>query len=331
MSARSENRKEKKRIKEEKREERRNRYTEKERKQIALVCVMAVVALALLVSTSKVFWSDNSPSVEVSTTTQGTSVTTPTAPAPTTPVPTEPSQSQQTTEKPSVNSTETEKPSTENKNEKPQGETKEEILKKVVDGVNSLKASDASFIGKKNQYIDIRLTDCSVPQVVGIINGVLERFLGEEKLDYDFTNGVSKDPEGNGEITSMAAIPPSFIEFGLTADGVTNAYVEKDGENTKYTVEVVPEDSSIGEKPYHHSKACDVMSLESLNIPAKITRADYTYSGTKISVTYNAEGKVIEYHEYFDMKGDGEGGAMGVTATLTLEGYFDETWEIQWK
>lgn len=331
MSARSEKREEKKRIKEEKREERRNRYTKKERKQIALVCVMAVVALALLVSTSKVFWSDNSPSVEVSTTTQGTSVTTPTAPAPTTPVPTEPSKSQQTTEKPSVNSTETEKPSTENKNEKPQGETKEEILKKVVDGVNSLKASDASFIGKKNQYIDIKLTDCSVPQVVGIINGVLERFLGEEKLDYDFTNGVSKDPEGNGEITSMAAIPPSFIEFGLTADGVTNAYVEKDGENTKYTVEVVPEDSSIGEKPYHHSKACDVMSLESLNIPAKITRADYTYSGTKISVTYNAEGKVIEYHEYFDMKGDGEGGAMGVTATLTLEGYFDETWEIQWK
>lgn len=331
MSARSENRKEKKRIKEEKREERRNRYTKKERKQIALVCVMAVVALALLVSTSKVFWSDNSPSVEVSTTTQGTSVTTPTAPAPTTPAPTEPSQSQQTTEKPSVNSTETEKPSTENKNENPQGETKEEILKKVVDGVNSLKASDASFIGKKNQYIDIKLTDCSVPQVVGIINGVLERFLGEEKLDYDFTNGVSKDPEGNGEITSMAAIPPSFIEFGLTADGVTNAYVEKDGENTKYTVEVVPEDSSIGEKPYHHSKACDVMSLESLNIPAKITRADYTYSGTKISVTYNAEGKVIEYHEYFDMKGDGEGGAMGVTATLALEGYFDETWEIQWK
>lgn len=331
MSARSENRKEKKRIKEEKKEERRNRYTNKDRKDIALVCVMAVVALALLVSTSKVFWSDNSPSVEVSTTTQGTSVTTPTAPAPTTPAPTEPSQSQQTTEKPSVNSTETEKPSTENKNEKPQGETKEEILKKVVDGVNSLKASDASFIGKKNQYIDIKLTDCSVPQVVGIINGVLERFLGEEKLDYDFTNGVSKDPEGNGEITSMAAIPPSFIEFGLTADGVTNAYVEKDGENTKYTVEVVPEDSSIGEKPYYHSKACDVMSLESLNIPAKITRADYTYSGTKISVTYNAEGKVIEYHEYFDMKGDGEGGAMGVTATLTLEGYFDETWEIQWK
>lgn len=332
MSARSERREEKKRIKEEKREERRNRYTKREKRQVALVGVMAIVALVLLVSTSKIFWSENSPAVEVSTTTQGTSVTTPTTPAPTTPAPTEPSESQQTTEKPSANSGETEKePSTENKTEKPQAETKEEILKKVVDGVNSLKASDASFIGKKNQYIDIRLTDCSVPQVVGIINGVLERFLGEEKLDYDFTNGVSKDPEGNGEITSMAAIPPSFIEFGLTADGVTNAYVEKDGENTKYTIEVVPEDSSIGEKPYHHSKACDVMSLESLNIPAKITRADYTYSGTKISVTYNAEGKVIEYHEYFDMKGDGEGGAMGVTATLTLEGYFDETWEIQWK
>ena len=99
----------------------------------------------------------------------------------------------------------------------------------------------------------------------------------------------------------------------------------------RYTVEVVAEDSTLGEKPYHHSKACDVMALETLNIPAKITRADYTYSGTKISVTYNADGKVVEYHEYFDMYGEGEGGAMGITATLTLKGYFDETWYIEWK
>lgn len=328
MSARSEKRKAAKKLRKEKREERRKSYTALDKQHIVYIAIMAVLSVILLAWSVPAYMGEaeegTTKAPETSTTVQST--TQPTT-APSTTVPSADSSAT----KPSEQAKPDEPTKDSGKEETDKGETKEEILKKVVDGVNSLKASDASFIGKKNQYIDIKLTDCSVPQVVGIINGVLERFLGEEKLEYDFTNGVSKDPEGNGEITSMAAIPPSFIEFGLTADGVTNAYVEKDGENTKYTVEVVPEDSSIGEKPYHHSKACDVMSLESLDIPAKITRADYTYSGTKISVTYNAEGKVIEYHEYFDMKGDGEGGAMGVTATLSLEGYFDETWEIQWK
>ena len=324
MSEHSERRKEKKKAKKEKRAAKWASYTKLDKQHLVYIGIMSVMAVVLLIWGGSAYVAEpeteTTKAPEITTTVPAT--TEPTTNEPPVTTPTEPSKPDEPT-KDNGKEEPTNKPDT--------SQSKEEILKKVVDGVNSLKASDASFKGTKDQYIDIKLTDCSVPQVVGIINGVLERFLGEEKLEYDFTNGVPKDPEGNGEVTSMAAIPPSFIEFGLTADGVTNAYVEKDGANTKYTVEIVPEDSSLGEKPYHHSKACDVMSLETLNIPAKITRADYTYSGTKISVTYNADGKVIEYHEYFDMKGDGEGGAMGVTATLTLEGYFDETWYIEWK
>lgn len=324
MSSRKEIRKEKKKAKKEKRAAEWASYTKLDKQHLGYIGIMAVLAVTLL------FWGGSAYTAEpeteatkapevsttVPTTTQPTTNETPTI-SPTAPAePDEPTENNGKEEATKKNDT---------------SESKEAILKKVVDGVNSLKASDASFKGTKDQYIDIKLTDCSVPQVTGIINGVLERFLGEEKLEYDFTNGVSENPEGGDDITSMEAIPPSFIEFGLTADGVTNAYVTKDGENTVYTVEVVAEDSTLGEKPYHHSKACDVMALETLNIPAKITRADYTYSGTKISVTYNADGKVVEYHEYFDMYGEGEGGAMGITATLTLKGYFDETWYIEWK
>lgn len=324
MSAKSEKRKEKKKLRKEKRQARRASYTAIDKQHIAYIWVMAALVVILLVWGGSAYMGEAEES-----TTKAPEVST------TAPVTTQPT----TNNAPTVTPTEPSKPDesvTDNGNKEPTvkpdaTESKEEILKMVVDGVNSLKASDASFKGTKDQYIDIKLTDCSVPQFTGIINGVLERFLGEEKLEYDFTNGVSENPEGGDDITSMEAIPPSFIEFGLTADGVTNAYVTKDGENTVYTVEVVAEDSTLGEKPYHHSKACDVMALETLNIPAKITRADYTYSGTKISVTYNADGKVVEYHEYFDMYGEGEGGAMGITATLTLKGYFDETWYIEWK
>ena len=324
MSSRKEIRKEKKKAKKEKRAAEWASYTKLDKQHLVYIGIMAVLAVILL------FWGGSAYTAESekeATKAPEVSTTVPTTTQPTTnkaPTvsPTEPAEPDEPTENNGKEEA-TEKNDT--------SESKEAILKKVVDGVNSLKASDASFKGTKDQYIDIKLTDCSVPQVTGIINGVLERFLGEEKLEYDFTNGVSENPEGGDDITSMEAIPPSFIEFGLTAEGVSDAYVTKDGENTVYTVEVVAEDSTLGEKPYHHSKACDVMALETLNIPAKITRADYTYSGTKISVTYNADGKVVEYHEYFDMYGEGEGGAMGVTATLTLKGYFDETWYIEWK
>lgn len=331
MSARSERREEKKRLRKEKREERKNRYTKREKRQFALVGLMAIVALVLLVSTSKVFWSDDSPAAEVSTT-QNTSATAPTVTTPAVPDYTEPSESQTTTETPTVNGGETEKePVTEGKKEESQKDEKEEILKKVSDGVNSLKASDASFKGKKTQKLYIQLTECSVPAVTGLINGVLDRFLNDDVVEYDFTNGVATDPEEGGEITSNEAIPPSFIAFGLTSAGVKDAYVTKDGENTVYTVELIPEGSTLGEKPPHHGVACDVVSVEELDIPAKITKADYRYSGTKISVTYDPSGKVISYHEYLDMYGEGEGGAMGITATCTMEGYIDETWDIEWK
>lgn len=326
MSSRKEIRKEKKKAKKEKRAAEWASYTKLDKQHLVYIGIMAVLAVILLFWGSSAYMAEpEAGTTKVPETTVTEQTTVPTTKAPETTSPAE--------------QTKPAEPTTENKdndNEEPAvkpdtSESKEEILRKVVDGVNSLKASDASFKGTKDQYIDIKLTDCSVPQFTGIINGVLERFLGEEKLEYDFTNGVSENPEGGDDITSMEAIPPSFIEFGLTAEGVSDAYVTKDGENTVYTVEVVAEDSTLGEKPYHHSKACDVMALETLNIPAKITRADYTYSGTKISVTYNADGKVVEYHEYFDMYGEGEGGAMGITATLTLKGYFDETWYIEWK
>lgn len=324
MSEHSEKRKEKKKAKKEKRAAKWASYTKLDKQHLVYIGIMSVMAVVLLIWGGSAYVAEpeteTTKAPEITTTVPAT--TEPTTNEPPVTTPTEPS-------KPDAPTKDNDKEEPTNKPDTSQ--SKEEILKKVVDGVNSLKASDASFKGTKDQYIDIRLTDCSVPQVTGLINGVLERFLGEEKLEYDFTNGVSENPEGGDDITSMEAIPPSFIEFGLTSDGVANAYVTKDGTNTVYTVEIVEEDSTLGEKPYHHSKACDVMALETLNIPAKITRADYTYSGTKISVTYNAEGKVVEYHEYFDMYGEGEGGAMGVTATLTLEGYFDETWYIEWK
>ena len=328
MSARSEKRKAAKKLRKEKREERRKSYTALDKQHIVYIAIMAVLSVILLAWSVPAYMGEaeegTTKAPETSTTVQSTTQPT------TAPSTTAPSVDSSTT-KPSEQAKPDEPTKDSGKEETDKGESKEEILKKVSDGINALKAPDASYIGKKNQYIDIKLTDCSVPQVMGLINGVLERFMGEEKFDYDFVNGVADDPDEGGQITTDKAIPPSLKPFALTIDGVEDAWVEKDGENTVYTITVVPEESTMDQKPKHHDVACDVIALESLNIPAKITKADYKYSGTKISVTYNPQGQVVRYHEYFDMYGVGEGGAMGVTATCVMEGYIDETWDIEWK
>ncbi len=312
------------------------KYSYDDKKQIGILVVMAVVAVALLFGAVSRYLSDR-PTDSV----KGTGSDLPTVVIDTTVAPVTSStvmptyQTEQSTDvKESTTASKNDPAPTQNSTnsaQKPKGPTKAEILKKVSDGINSLKAKDASYKGSKKQIIDIKLTDCSVPAATKPINKVLELFMGEEKYDYDFTNGVAKNPEEKGDITTDEAIPPSFKAFALTAGGVKNATIKKEGENTVYTVELITEDSKLGEVPPHHSVACDIIKLEELNIPAEITKADYTYSGTKISVTYNNEGKVIRYHEYFDMHGVGEGHALGVTASCTMEGYIDEVWDISWK
>ncbi len=210
---------------------------------------------------------------------------------------------------------------------------KEEILKAVSDGVNALKAPDASYVGTKTQNIVIDVTDCSYPAFLAIINGVVKLIANEEVLEYDFTNGKCIDPEENVEVSADDTIPPVGTAFALTVDGVREATYEKIGDNTKYSVTLVPETGTFAQpKPPHHGVACDTLDFSLFEIPTgEITKSDFNYPGAIITVTYDENGKVIGYSEHIDMNGIGEGQAFGITATATMEGYIDESWEIVWK
>ncbi len=217
--------------------------------------------------------------------------------------------------------------------EKQEKDETEEILAAISDGINSLKASDANFTGIKTQDISVQLTTCSVPALTGLINKVIEIFTGEETFTYEFVNGVAEDPEGSDPISSSKAIPPTDKPFTLTKEGVASAKKEKDGDNTVYTIVVVAEKSTLADpRPPHHNAAGDTFDLSELDIPTgEITKADFEYPGATVSVTVDKDGKVIRYHEHLDMKGVGEGNAIGINASGEMEGYIDETWDIQWK
>ena len=67
--------------------------------------------------------------------------------------------------------------------------TKEEILRKVTEGVNSIKSENATYSAVRSQTISLDLEECSLPAFVGIVNTVMDFFEGETITEYSFVNG----------------------------------------------------------------------------------------------------------------------------------------------
>ena len=208
--------------------------------------------------------------------------------------------------------------------------TKEEILRKVTEGVNSIKSENATYSAVRSQTISLDLEECSLPAFVGIVNTVMDFFEGETITEYSFVNGKSVDAKTGEEITAIGSIPPSNELFRLTPEGMADATMTKDGENTVYTVVVVPESSTMDNpRPPHHHSAGDTFDVRKVELPiGAITKADFDYPGASISVTVAPDGRVVRYQQILHIDGVGEGAAMGLTASGKIVGSVDEIWNI---
>ena len=303
------------------------RKNKSEKKGVVLVVILSVIALILVANAVKIqtqkneddfsaFYSDTTEST-VSTLPSVTEDITTTVPVIQTTVPTtiEPESTQVTETTVSAEM------------------AKQEILDVITKGVNTLKSSDASFIGHKVQVLDMELTECSAPAFTGIVNKILDMFIETEIYDFDFTNGKGMDPENNVETTTMETFPPVGKNFALTIDGVETATKEVQGENTVYTVKLKAERSTKDNpKTLYHENACDTLDLSTFNMPiGEITKADLEYPGATVAITLDKNGSVVGYYERLDIIGEGEASAVGMSGGGKVVGYIDETWTIEWK
>lgn len=302
-----------------------------DKKGIALVVLLSVVFLPLAGNFISVLsgsdFKEGTDLPQSSTTT--TAVTTTAQPQSDNITTTLPTTSQQGSTAKKDDETQSTKPS----ETQPQKDEKQEILDIITDGINTLKSSDASFKGHKEQVLDMELTECTVPSFAGIVNKVLDMFIETEIYDYDFTNGKGIDPENDVETTTMDTFPPVGKNFSLTVDGVAEATKEKQGDNTVYRVKLKPEKSTKeNPKTQYHENACDTLDLSTFDMPiGEITKADLEYPGATVGITLDKNGKVVGYYERLDIIGTGEAAAIGMTGGGTVVGYIDETWTIEWK
>ncbi|MBQ3519762.1 MAG: hypothetical protein IJA31_10645 [Clostridia bacterium] len=208
--------------------------------------------------------------------------------------------------------------------------SKEQILNAMCTAVNSVKTAQ-NFGAVKYQNIDMKLIECSMPFAVGIANPIIEKFTGEETLNYQFVNGSCIGPKSGEPVTPNLVIPPSDRLFSLDGNGITSAVVTQDGYDTTYSISLVPETATLeAPVPYYHALCMDYLDMNALDLGiAKINKGNYTYPGATVNVTVNQLGQIIRYEEYMPLSAFGEG-SLGITASGTISGSLHEVWTFTW-
>lgn len=204
--------------------------------------------------------------------------------------------------------------------------TNDQILENVVKYVNQLK-SEQNMTAVKKEDIKVELTDLSLSAAKSIVQGVIDNLAGAEEKSYVFANGQAADADGT--VTPDNVIPPTNRAFGLTAAGVASAKAEKVGENTVYTVVLAEEMTTLETpEPVHNAASIGYLNLAGIGLPSSIqlTKADMKYPGSTVSVTVDANDKVVGLKNEMPMTGVGEAKVLGMTGSASFQGALYEEW-----
>lgn len=236
-----------------------------------------------------------------------------------------------TTTAPSVSETTTASASAD-----PSSMSKDEILAAVTAAINGAK-SETNMTAVKKEKVTIELTDLSISSAKDTVNKIIQGLAGEEVITYTFQNGQGTGVDQNGKasddgatVTPMQVIPPTGREFALTAAGVKDATVTKNGDSTVYTIKVQEENTTFAAPvPTHHHAAYGYLDLTAIDISGvTITDANMHYPSTEITVTVNPDGKATSIHFYMPMTGDGSASVAFFSGNASFQGSDDETWDF---
>lgn len=200
--------------------------------------------------------------------------------------------------------------------------SKQQVIEKVNAHMAALKA-EKNMSAHMYENIIVNVTDCSVPSAIDIVNGIIENIAGMEESDYVFTDGKTASGE-----TVYALVPPLNKDFLLTDAGVATATAKTVGTDTVYTVTFVEEKTTAAAPiPTYNSTAIGYLDLTSLDLPGvTIKQANMTYTGSKIELTVNSDGKVTKLVNSLPMTGYGEAQVTFFNGNASFEGYLDEQW-----
>ena len=202
------------------------------------------------------------------------------------------------------------------------------ITKAYNKAINDLRAFQGTVTLKKTETVDIKAKD--IPKAVeGVVNGVVQNFLGTTENTYVYNGGYDENGGPLGE-----RIIPWGRDACVTPNDITSCKVTENADGG-YTIEMtflaesVTFDGTTSTEPVHHKTAMDPLNLATLDIsPLEIFSAEMNYPGATVQLTVDSQGRIVKLHNYLPLNGTGNGGYKVIKLTLGLEGSMDSTYEF---
>lgn len=160
--------------------------------------------------------------------------------------------------------------------------------------VNNLKNYNGIVTIAKKETVDIIVNTCP-SAIESIVNGVAKKFIGTTENTYTFISGKTVDssikitdfvePLGRDAELNPNAIAESFL--GKTLDNIPESlYFKLVEENASF-------DGTSSVDPVYNMGITDPINLAALDLtPIKITHAESTYPGTKVSAEFDELGRI---------------------------------------
>ncbi|MBQ4348304.1 MAG: hypothetical protein IJC79_01640 [Clostridia bacterium] len=205
-------------------------------------------------------------------------------------------------------------------------QSKAEIIKTYVDGVNALKQLDTFSL-----YKDDKL-NITIDSITGgsIVQSFAESMLSnsqKQPVNYTFQNGYDSATGA----TPASTIAPLGKLASIDESFVTNASATKNADGG-FTLNLAfaSESQSYPNETVHHANVVEVVDVAGL-VPsgATVNYMDMTYTGTTIEAVFDSTGRITYMKHYLNVSQCQGSGSMSVfTMNITLHGDFVSAYTI---
>ncbi|MBQ7296604.1 MAG: hypothetical protein IJW86_10525 [Clostridia bacterium] len=205
-------------------------------------------------------------------------------------------------------------------------QSKAEIIKAYVDGVNALK-TQSNFALYKDDKLNITIDSITGGSMVQSFAESMLSNSQKQPTSYNFQNGYDA-PTG---ATPASTIAPLGQLASIDESFVTNATATANADGG-FTVNLAfaDESQSYPNETVHHKNVVEVVDVAGL-VPsgATVNYMDMVYSGTTVSATFDSSGRINHMRHYLNVSQCQGSGSMSVfTMNITLHGDFVSEYTI---
>ncbi len=207
--------------------------------------------------------------------------------------------------------------------------TKQEILTYLGKAVTKTKAYTGPVSVTRSEDLGITVEEIkpNLPKLDDIANSLIKQFIKPVAEEIQFNGGQG---QSDGEMIPL--LLPKRQAFTLPIDGVAQAKATKSGDNIVIDLTLVPESTSMYDKPTYNSMAIGYLDFASVDLGAiTISSLDFDYKGSTIHAVILPNGyvKSAEYHIPLHVAASGK--AAFISASFAGTGYQTEKWDIHWQ